>query len=355
MASRSRLIVLCVFVAAIVGLCAVSGLRAQSGAVVVMSGLDNPRGLAIGPEGALYVAEAGRGGPGPCGVNSPGETRCYGPTGAVTRLWRGQQERIATGLPSHAVPGGFGAGRPNDISFNGRGAAYITMALGYDQRLRDAMEEAGPFFGTLIKMSASGEWRVIADILAHETTVNPDRGIVDCNPYGVLAEEGSRLVTDAGGNSLLRVHANGTITTVATFPSRVDGPSTDAVPTAVVSGPDGAYYVAELSGVPFAAGAARIYRLLPGQVPEIFLTGFKLITDMAFDEDGNLFVVEHAGGPVFFAGPGRLLRVAPDGTRTVVIDGLDRPTSVAIGPEGEVYVTNHGITAGIGEVLRIDR
>ena len=33
---------------------------------VVMSGLDNPRGLAIGPLGALYVAEAGRGGAGPC-------------------------------------------------------------------------------------------------------------------------------------------------------------------------------------------------------------------------------------------------------------------------------------------------
>jgi hypothetical protein len=30
---------------------------------VVMSGLDNPRGMAFGPEGALYVAEAGRGRP----------------------------------------------------------------------------------------------------------------------------------------------------------------------------------------------------------------------------------------------------------------------------------------------------
>jgi glucose/arabinose dehydrogenase len=28
----------------------------------VMGGLDNPRGLAFGPKGALYVAEAGRGG-----------------------------------------------------------------------------------------------------------------------------------------------------------------------------------------------------------------------------------------------------------------------------------------------------
>src|SRR3954471_547865 len=29
---------------------------------LVASGLDNPRGLAFGPEGGLYIAEAGRGG-----------------------------------------------------------------------------------------------------------------------------------------------------------------------------------------------------------------------------------------------------------------------------------------------------
>lgn len=45
---------------------------------VVMSGLDNPRGLAFGPEGALYVVEAGRGGSGPCQVLR-GLLRCYGP------------------------------------------------------------------------------------------------------------------------------------------------------------------------------------------------------------------------------------------------------------------------------------
>jgi len=353
MASHSCFSVVRVFTGVLVGICAVSVLRAQSGVAVVMGGLDNPRGLAIGPEGGLYVAEAGRGGPGPCGRNSPGELRCYGPTGAVSRLWRGHQERIATGLPSHALPDGSAAAGPHDISFHGRGGAYITMGLGNDQRLRDAMEEAGPFFGTLIKMSASGEWRIVADILDHETTVNPGGGPVDCNPYGVLAEDGSRLVTDAGGNSLLRVKANGDITTVAAFPSRAQGRATDAVPTSVVQGADGAYYVSELSGVPFAAGSARIYRVVPGQLPEIFLTGFKTVIDMAFDDDGNLFVVEHAGGPVFFGGPGRLLRIAPDGTRTVVRGDLDRPTSVAIGPAGEVYVTNHGITPGIGEVLQV--
>ena len=34
---------------------------AQATAAVVMRGLDSPRGLAFGPEGALYVVEAGNG------------------------------------------------------------------------------------------------------------------------------------------------------------------------------------------------------------------------------------------------------------------------------------------------------
>lgn len=354
MKARRRRVASSVLASAAVGAWTVALLTAQPAVTVVMRGLDNPRGLAIGPEGALYVAEAGRGGPGPCGFNSPGETRCYGPTGAISRLWRGEQERIASGLPSHALPNGSAAAGPHDISFQGRGGAFITMGLGNDERLRTAMEEAGPFFGTLLKMSASGEWHVVADFLSHEATFNPGGGAVDCNPYGVLAEESRQFATDAGGNSLLQIGANGEIETVATFPSRAQGRGTDAVPTAIAKGPDGAYYVSELSGVPFAAGAAQIYRVVPGEAPQVVLTGFKTITDLEFDADGNLYVVEHAGGAVFFAAPGRLLRVEPDGTRTVVVGGLDRPTSVAVGWDGEIYVTNRGITPGIGEVLRVE-
>ena len=55
----------------------------------VMSGLDSPRGLAFDPDGALYVAEAGRGAgavPSPatdprCFTVSTGAIVCYGPTG----------------------------------------------------------------------------------------------------------------------------------------------------------------------------------------------------------------------------------------------------------------------------------
>src|SRR5688500_4076859 len=69
-----------------------------SDAEIVMSGLNNPRGLAFGPNGALFVAEAGRGGSGPCFVNMA--LVCYGPTGAVGRLWQGKQDTVVSGLPS---------------------------------------------------------------------------------------------------------------------------------------------------------------------------------------------------------------------------------------------------------------
>ena len=49
-----------------------------------------------------------------------------------------------------------------------------------------------------------------------------------------------------------------------------------------------------------------------------------------------------------------LIRVAPDGTRSTVLSGLTRPTSVAVGPDGSLYVSNRGISAGIGEVLRVE-
>jgi DNA-binding beta-propeller fold protein YncE len=319
-----------------------------------MSALDNPRGLAIGPEGALYVAEAGRGGAGPCGPNIVGENRCYGPTGAITRLWQGQQERVATGLPSHALVGGGAANGPNDISLLGRGGAYVTMGLGRDPSFREVFGAPGDAFGRLLHVSAGGEWNSVGDLATYEAQVNPAGGIIDSNPFGVLAEAGERLVTDAGANALLRVSADGTVSTVATFPSVAQGRPLDAVPTGLAVGPDGAYYVGELTGVPFPAGAARVYRVVPGAAPEIFLTGFKTIIDLAFDQVGNLYVLQHASAPVFFGGPGQLIRVAPDGTRTLIHGGLDRPTSVLVGKEGEVYVSNHGITPGVGEVLRID-
>ena len=333
-----------------------TNLFAQATVAVVMSGLDNPRGLAFGPEGALYVAEAGRGGGGPCRVTLLGERLCYGPSGALTRLWRGAQRRIVIGLPSYVSPAGEATG-PHDVSFDG-GVAYLTIGLGANPVVRSAFGAVGPLFGTLVQMTARGRWHVAADVSAYEAAKNPAGGPIDTNPYGLLARPGERIIADAGANALLSVASNGEISTLAVFPSippPVGGPPLfrDSVPTAVVVGPDGAYYVGELTGAPFIAGTARIWRVVPGAAPQVAFQGFKTIIDLDFGPDGSLYVLQHASAPAGFAGPGGVIRIAPNGTRSVVAGGLTRPTSLVVGRDGTIYISNRGISVGIGEVLSI--
>jgi hypothetical protein len=341
----------------------------------VMSGLDNPRGLAFGPKGALYVAEAGRGGYGLvdcsvsplplfCFTGSGGTIRSYGPTGAISRLLKGVQERVVTGLPSQAraTDGTLGIG-PHDVAFLGPDIAspYVTIGLQQPPALRDTF----PFLSgmaSLARIERSGGATFVADLGAFEAANNPDGGVLDTNPYGLLAVPDGHVLTDAGANSLLHVDPNGDISTFAVFQSRPSGRSTDSVPTSVAVGPDGAYYVGELAP---GAGTANVYRVVPGEPPRLIpaseacLGGFTTIIDIAFDDEGNLYVLQ--------IGPGSLIRITRDenqpgdtcdqfraGTRTTIVSGLTAPTSVAFG-HGALYVSNNGASPGIGEVLRVDQ
>jgi hypothetical protein len=330
-----------------------------------MQDLDNPRGLTVGNDGALYVAEAGRGGSGPC-TTLRGQFVCAGRTGAVTRLHQGVQRRIVTDLPSYAAPTGEGAHGPHDVSVRDS-AISVTIGLGGDPTvLRAALD---PDLGWLIRARMSGTWQKVADIAGYEEATNPDDGVLESNPYGLRAGAGGRLVVDAAGNSLLRVVDRGKISTLAVFPSRAQGRSTDAVPTAVALGPDGAFYVGELTGLPYEGGAARVYRVVPGRAPQVFLEGFTAIIDVTFGPDGSLYVLQHATDSGL-SGPGALIRVAPDGTRTILASaGLTQPMSVVIAPLDEeeddsaeedadagrlaFYISNCGTCAGRGEVIRI--
>jgi len=324
---------------------------------VVMSGLDNPRGMELGPQGALYVAEAGRGGgPGAPSIVLRGTPLFYGQTGAVSRLWKGEQERVATGLPSIAQANGNEGGGPNGISFNGAGNAYVAIGFGALPSLRGGLGAAGAGFAQLVRLKPNGNWSPVADLGTYEGSANPDGRQLDTNPFGVLASPGGGVVvTDSGGNSLLRVDNHGTISTLAVMPL-LPPPlafSGDPVPTGFAVGPDGAYYVGILSGAPFRDGAANVYRVVPGEAPTVFRGGFKTVIDVDFDDDGNLYVLQHSGGPAGLAAPGSLVRVAPDGTRSTVLEGLTAPTSMEVARDGTIYVTNFGVTAGQGQVLRV--
>lgn len=353
MRNAAKLTALAVGVASVIS--QITGtISAQPAWTVVMSGLDHPRGLAVGPEGGLYVAEAGRGGSGPCQIVLANEPpRCFGLTGAISRLWKGVQERIVTGLPSQAnAPGATG---PHDISFIGRGSAYVSIGSGGHPNLRAGWGAGGELFGTVLQTQPSGQWRVVADVAAFELSDNPDHGLIDSNIFGLLAESGELFVADAGGNSVLKVRPNGTVSLVATFPARLNSTrGTDSVPTDVVRGPDGALYVSELAGVNFAAGLANIWRLVPGSAPAVYRPGLQTVIDLDFGPDGTLYYLEHASG-VFFSGPGRVVHVLANGTAVPIATGLTRPTSLLVADDGKVYVTNNGVTPGAGQVVRLNQ
>jgi hypothetical protein len=366
MSLRLCLLVAFVALAALLPAGSAAAHRDKPSPEVVASGLDNPRDLDVAPWGTVYVTEAGRGGSGPCLTSEESGTNCAGATGAVTEIRHGEQRRVLEGLPSLAAPPtGDGALGPSDISLRRWGGAYLTVGLGADPAVRSQLGELGPDFGKLYKISSDGHLRAVADISAYEAAVNPDGGEIDSNPNSVTSAWGKLFVVDAGGNSLLRVHRSGEISTVAVFPDRPVTPPPgmglpdpfpmQAVPTNVVAGPDGALYVSQLTGFPFPVGAARIYRVERGSAPEIYADGLTNVTDLAFDRHGNLYVVEIAANGLASDDPaGALIKIRPDGSReTVLSEGLVNPYGVAIGDRGDIYVTNHGTSAGLGEVLRL--
>jgi hypothetical protein len=116
---------------------------------VIATGLDNPRGLALAG-GAVYVAEAGRGGSGPCGIAAGGDTVCYGATGAVTRIANGTQSRIVSGLPSLAAPDGSSATGPHDVAVGSSGLDVL-LGFGGTTAQRAAFGPGGALLGQLVR------------------------------------------------------------------------------------------------------------------------------------------------------------------------------------------------------------
>jgi hypothetical protein len=354
---------------------------------VIAKKLDNPRHVAVSKDGDVYVAEAGRGGnhatAKSCFDSAEGFA-CTGRTGAITKISRWGQDRIVKGLASFAPVNGGSAIGPHGVYADGRDVYFTNGGPTGPTRgtppvivLRDptlvAEDPISALYGRLFRVKGRDRIAPIADAWAFENRVNPDAQVgnplVDSNPVDVLVDGGRFVMADAGGNSVIRTDHRGRLEALRVFPN-VPKPNPfvpgaivpmQAVPTGVVEGPDGFYYVSQLTGFPFPVGGAGVFRVNPRTgAYSVYATGFTMIMDLDFGDDGTLYVLEidsdnildpegsKEGGLWTVSKRGVMRKVAlPAGT-------LTEPGGIAVGRHDQLYVSNHSREAGNGQVLRID-
>ncbi|MEH2414520.1 ScyD/ScyE family protein [Nostoc sp.] len=379
----------------------------------IVDGVSNARGVSFGPDGSLYVAEPGIGGNGNC-QPSPStlfQPICAGNTSSLVKVTPdGTKQRILNNFQSLAEQptGNQGAGI-EDIQFDSKGNAYLlTGFAGYPGNRDLATLNLGsqsplppqqlatfppstpdkvlntPLLAQLYKADLkTGSLSSIFDFAKNEITKNPDKGDVVTNPYDLAISGDNAYVVDGGGNTAYKIKLDGSKSQAITIPksiiSKSDLPpglqlppglleelpggkiALQSVPTGGVIGPDGALYVGEYTGFPYPEGKSRIFRIGEDLKPEVFLDGFTHITDLTFDDKGNLLVLQFSdksqlGGDITNL-PGSLIQVASDGTRTTLVaagQGLDSADGIDIGPDGKIYITNRGVGPRLGEVVRVD-
>jgi hypothetical protein len=338
-----------------------TGALAQTPTVtVVASGLDNPRGVLVNGS-TILVAEAGTGGTGPCVPGPRGTSTCLGLTGAVTAVKNGKAQRVVTGLPSMAGPTGNSAiGIHGLARVHGRGVV-AALGAGLTASERDQLGPDAALLGQLAGIQPGHPATAIADLARWNEANDPYRlKNGESDPFQVAAAGTSAVVADAAGSDLLSVDSSGAITDLATFmPRPVTLPNgttvnLNPVPTAVARGADGAFYVGELTGGPFPPGAAQIWRVVRGQQPTVYATGFTNIIGMAFDRQGRLDVLEIAKNGLASGDPTGALFRLDGGERTELVPGqLTNPGGIAVAPDGSIYVTTFTSHAGTGQLVRV--
>ncbi|HET6358295.1 ScyD/ScyE family protein [Streptomyces sp.] len=332
---------------------------------VIASGLNNPRGIAVLRDGTVLIAESGTGKPG-CAAG----TECVGATGSVYRVGGGRSSgRVVTGLQSVGVgpkspQEPVSATGPNDVAPGPRGGFVVLNGGGGNLEHRATLGEDGKYAGTLYQ-SRSG--RVLGDLVKYETEADPDWVLghaptpqepttAHSNAWRFAQTRTGWLVTDAGGNDLVKVPGWGRPSTETIFPDSksADGKPVQAVPSGVVVAGDGTIYVCDMGAL--KPGASRIWKIVPGHKPQVLVNGLTALSDLALDSKGNLVALSLTGGytqtgPL----PGKVHKIdtlSKEVTEVPTGDKLSMSTGLGIGPHDEIYVTNKSVGTS-GELVRI--
>jgi len=329
---------------------------------VFASGLNNPRGLAFGPGGDLYVAEGGLGGslmttsadctqvPSPVGPYSGGFTS------RISKISPdGVRTTVAAGLPSSQTSPVAGS----LVS----GVADVAFAEGQLYALEAGAGCSHGLLGTdntILRVNPDGTTTQVADLsrfLKTHPVAHPNPG--DFEPdgtwYSMVAVRGDLYAVEPNHGEIDRIDpSTGRINRLID----VSASQGHIVPTALAY--KGNFFVGNLGTFPIRPGSESVFKVTPNGQIKTWAKGLTTVLGLAFGPRHQIYALESMTAPGF-PGPGELgtgqvVRIGPSGTQTVIATGLSFPTAITLGPDGALYVSNLGFggpTPGLGQILKI--
>ena len=339
---------------------------------VWVSGLNGPRGLKFGPDGKLYVAEAGTGGT----TSTAGKcTQVIGPVGPYTG---GNTSRISS-INSAGTRATVASGFPSTVDAMGDLSGVADLAF-VDGTLYALEGGAGCSHGDALPNGLysvnikTGSWKLVANLSQFIQThmvkyPNPPDFEPDGTFYSMVEFHNRLYAVEPNHGQIVSIGTDGSLASALD----VSASEGHIVPTAITAR-GGQLYLGNLNLFPIAPNYARILTLgqeecshdsasgfgETGDLHSLHIlsskAGFTTVVGTAFGPDGLLYVLElsdAAGYPT--PGDGKVVRVQHDGDIEDVATGLVVPTAMTFGPDGKLYGSNFGAaTPGAGQIVRID-
>jgi sugar lactone lactonase YvrE len=287
------------------------------------SRFSDPYGVAIGPRGAIYVADGGE----------ANRIRVVRPDGAVSTL-AGGKEGFVDGLGAAAA-----FNTPSAIALDHLGNLYVADTGNH------AIRRIAPD-GAVTTLAGDGSPGYV-DGIGRAAQFN--------GPVGIAVDDaGIVYVADTYNDRIRRIAPDGTVTTLAGTgkPNLFDGPGTAAAfdtPSALAVDHDGNLYIAD-------TGNNAVRRLRPdGTVDTLALPpeaerrpALRRPVGLAVTRDGYLYIVASAGGRILQMTPTGEFRPLEDADHPLEPNGfgsdgtvqLNGPRGIAVARDGSLVVAD---------------
>ncbi|CAN5682602.1 hypothetical protein BH10BAC3_BH10BAC3_29850 [soil metagenome] len=331
----------------------------SNNAQVFCEGLNHPRGLKFGPDGNLYVAEAGTGPTAECRTQS-----CIGlqpavfspyfgcPTGGrISKITAaGIRTTVVDNLPTSSGTNGDVFG-PADVAFIGNTLYVLQGGAGCGHGVPSSTNG-------IYRINSDGGHTMIADLgtwsVAHPGAHNDEDDYTpEGNWYSMTVAQNNFYALEPNHGNFVKVSLDGNIREVVDI-SATEG---HIVPTAVAY--KGNFYVGDVGVFP-STGISSVFKITPAGTMKKIATGFSAILGLVLDKNSNIYVLEMTAYnpnnpfPTYpTPGEGRIRKINPNGTVEEVASGLNFPTAMAMGPDGNLYVSGWGFGPPLGQIVKV--